>query len=402
MFVIGKSVKILIINTLYTPNHVGGAEISVQMLAEELVKKGHTVRVLCISPEKNRTSALVNKVEVVYIPLANIYWPFDNVRKNIFKKMLWHLIDTYNPVMKKHVNKELKEFNPQIVHTNNIGGFSVSAWKAIKQCNKNIVHTTRDYYLFHPNSTLFKNESSMNVNSYPVTAWSFFRRYMSNLVDIPVGISRYISEFHENNGFFKKRIVSKSYIYNPVDAVIPNSNLQINSNQRRIGFIGRMTKEKGFDLFCDVADAVIKDSLNFSFVAAGRFGTDSDSINLKARAISANIEMLGFVPLKDFLSKVDIVLLPIKWMEPFGRSVVESVLSKKIVITNSVGGLEELSGLLPNIYCLDNKEDIIEFLKSDLIEYKTVISEEQKNIFSQDTIASNYERLYKLAIEKNA
>lgn len=380
---------------------MGGAEISVQLLAEELVKKGHKVRVLCLSKNRSKTSALINNVEVVYIPLANIYWPFENVRRSVLKKMFWHLIDTYNPIMKQRVYKELKEFDPDVVHTNNIGGFSVSAWKAIKKCKKNIVHTMRDYYLFHPNSTLFKKGSSMSVNSYPVIFWSLYRRYMSNLIDMPVGISKYIADFHEANDFFKKKVAPVQYIYNPVEAVISEPNLQPNGMPLRIGFIGRMTKEKGFDLFCDVAESVVREGLNFTFVAAGRFGTDEDSNILKTRSASLNIEILGFVPLMDFMSKVDIVLLPIKWMEPFGRSVVESVLSRKIVITNSVGGIEELSYLLPNIYCLDNKIDIIKLLKSDVINTNVVIDDKQKNIFSKDTIASDYERIYKLAATKN-
>jgi len=43
-------VKIAIINTLYYPNVVGGAERSVQFLAEGLVKKGHEVVVICTAP----------------------------------------------------------------------------------------------------------------------------------------------------------------------------------------------------------------------------------------------------------------------------------------------------------------------------------------------------------------
>ena len=35
--------KILIVNTMYSPSKVGGAEISVQSLAEGFHKKGHQV-----------------------------------------------------------------------------------------------------------------------------------------------------------------------------------------------------------------------------------------------------------------------------------------------------------------------------------------------------------------------
>jgi hypothetical protein len=44
--------KILIFNTLYYPNIVGGAEKSVQLLAEGLIKKGHEVVIICTEKTK--------------------------------------------------------------------------------------------------------------------------------------------------------------------------------------------------------------------------------------------------------------------------------------------------------------------------------------------------------------
>lgn len=46
--------KIMIFNTLYFPYRIGGAEVSVQILAEELVNQGHSVRVVSLTEEKKR------------------------------------------------------------------------------------------------------------------------------------------------------------------------------------------------------------------------------------------------------------------------------------------------------------------------------------------------------------
>ena len=43
--------KIAIVNTLYAPNKVGGAEKSVQILAEKLYFKGNDVIVICLGKE---------------------------------------------------------------------------------------------------------------------------------------------------------------------------------------------------------------------------------------------------------------------------------------------------------------------------------------------------------------
>lgn len=46
--------KILIVNTIYAPFKVGGAEVSVQLLAEELVKNGHSVLVVTLHDKANK------------------------------------------------------------------------------------------------------------------------------------------------------------------------------------------------------------------------------------------------------------------------------------------------------------------------------------------------------------
>ncbi|MGQ6077032.1 glycosyltransferase [Serratia sp. IR-2025] len=112
--------KIMIVNTLYSPYKIGGAEVSVQLLAEELVMMGNEVRVICMHQEENRKEAIINGVKVVYLPLKNIYWPYgSNQNQNKVRKLIWHLIDNYNIAMAKLFRNELIDFSPEVVHTNN-------------------------------------------------------------------------------------------------------------------------------------------------------------------------------------------------------------------------------------------------------------------------------------------
>lgn len=69
--------KLLIINTLYYPNIIGGAEQSVQLLAEAICHWGHEVVVVCTSPNPGRTIKFINSVKVYYLGLKNLYWQFD-------------------------------------------------------------------------------------------------------------------------------------------------------------------------------------------------------------------------------------------------------------------------------------------------------------------------------------
>ena len=71
--------KIAIVNTLYAPNKVGGAEKSVQILAEKLYFKGNDVIVICLGKE-NLTYEL-NGIIIYQIKIKNSYWPYDDINR---------------------------------------------------------------------------------------------------------------------------------------------------------------------------------------------------------------------------------------------------------------------------------------------------------------------------------
>ncbi|MFN2994118.1 glycosyltransferase family 4 protein [Serratia plymuthica] len=378
--------KIMIVNTLYSPYKIGGAEVSVQFLAEELVVMGNKVRVICLHQEKNKKTDIINGVEVVYLPLKNIYWPYgSNDSQGKLKKLIWHFFDSYNLVMGRAFRKELADFEPDVVHTNNISGFSVSIWNEVKKKGIKLIHTARDYYLFHPSSTLYVKGKNLHPDAFSVYLWSILKKLQSNKVDTFVGISDFIREFHVNNLFFQKARRCTT-IYNAVEIDVVKKRP---SEHAVIGFIGRLTEDKGFDQFCEIAEQ-LKGKDNIEFVAAGRFNSDHAGKALDKRAQNAGIDTLGFIPLIDFLEKVDSVVLPIKWREPFGRAVVECAMSEKIVLTNAFGGVSELEKLLPNIYKIDqsNINKILELRPR-------AFSEDEKAIFNKSVIAKTYFNVYK-------
>lgn len=342
--------RVLIINTLYHPYKIGGAEVSVQILAESLAKEGHSVRVLALHDNNFIKEDIVNDVEVCYLPLKNIYWPYGHRKYPPVKRLIWHLIDQYNPLMANMVGKEIDKFVPDVVHTNNLAGFSVSVWDAIKKRNIKLIHTARDYYLFHPNCTLFSNGKNTNIDSISIRLWSFFKKIKSSKVDHFVGISNFISDLHQSNGFSNN--ADFSTIYNPVPK------LEVVKKDRKsdlvcIGFIGRLSVEKGFDEFCTIVSRLTRKSKEFRFIAAGRIDESKEGNILRKQALDLGIELLGFTTLESFLTQVDAVILPTKWREPFGRTIVECAYHVP-VFTQPQGGIKEL------MHCIDNVKDIDE------------------------------------------
>lgn len=342
--------RIMIFNTLYYPYKVGGAEVSVKLLAERLVELGNDVRVVSLTKEPQKHESIINGVSCVYIPMPNIYWPFDSEKSPIWKKILWHVFDSFNFLSYFYAKKEILKFNPDIVHTNNLAGWSISVWSAAKKTGKKIVHTSRDYYLMHQNSTLFSNGKIVDENKFIIRLLSIHKRFFSRNVDHYVGISNFIRNIHLNSGFFPN--AKTSCIYNAVPKISLTSTTD-STTKKRVGFIGRLSAEKGFDIFCEIAD---KNKHTYEFMAAGKFDNKNKVLNLQKKAEGSNVKLLGFIDLRDFLNNVDIVFLPIKWNEPFGRVVVECALAGKMVLTSGVGGISELNDILPNVFLSNNWE----------------------------------------------
>ncbi|MBD0980261.1 glycosyl transferase family protein [Klebsiella michiganensis] len=378
--------KVMIINTLYYPYKIGGAEVSVRLLAEGLVNLGDEVTVLSLNNKNIKEDIIYSGVLNSSYPIPNLYWPYDNKKRSRFKKILWHISDFFNIKALNIVIGEIKRHKPDIIHTNNLAGWSVSVWLAARIYKCKVVHTSRDYYLLHPNSSLFRKGQNMDPDIIEVKLFSAFKRYLSRFVSGYVGISSYIKDLHLKAGFFKK--ASSIRIYNPV---VINKNIESlmgkTKGVKSIGFIGRLSEEKGFDIFCDIASL---NSHKYNFLAAGGFS----NINEKNRfddLYSDYVHLLGIVELEDFLAKVDAVILPVKWNEPFGRVIVECAKANKIVLTSPKGGITELNEHFPNVYLSNNWGG--DFIKFDFEKANSECRSCQMSFEASD-IASQYREFY--------
>ncbi|SAS87410.1 glycosyltransferase family 4 protein [Klebsiella pneumoniae] len=383
--------KVAIINTLYYPYRLGGAEVSVQVLAESLVKRNVEVIVLTLHEGNTLKIDTFNGVKIYYLPLLNCYWPYNSNEHSKIHRLQWHIKDLYNKQMVKLVSSILQDLRPDIVHTNNLSGFSVGVWRVLRKMNIPTVHTTRDYYLFHPNSTLFKNGKNIDPTNFFVRLNVFYKKYMSKDVNAFIGISKYISDFHYKFGFANKGL--HGYVYNPVmEPKVTNSNTD--RDKITIGYIGRLTSDKGFDDYINIAQKY----QHCKFLAAGKPDASEESRDLLKKAKKSSVEILGYIPVEEFLNKVDAVLLPIKWNEPFGRVVVESALAYKPVYTNYVGGITEISSFFPwvkDIHSFDEQE-----LKCTISSVTQTLRDKQ-NPFCSEIHVDNYLKIYNEVVKNN-
>src|SRR5262249_31343406 len=132
---------------LYPPDVIGGAETVVARLATGLQAAGHEVSVVSTAPRTRAGWSVVDGVRVFRLAPANIYWAGEAPRRPTILKPLWHLLDLWNPATYQRLRKFLAAEKPDVVHTHNLGGLSVSAWSATRAAGVPLVHTLHDHAL---------------------------------------------------------------------------------------------------------------------------------------------------------------------------------------------------------------------------------------------------------------
>lgn len=329
--------KILFLNTYYHPFNIGGAEISVQLLAEELVHQGNEVVVICLG-EKTEVN-LINGVKIYYLGIKNVYLPA-SYDANILQKAVWHTLDSYNPLYKKQLTHIIRDENPDLVHTHNISGFSVSIWELIKNTfNLPIVHTIRDYYLLCPRGRMYENKKRCVTQCSLCAGFSIPKKKESSKVDYVTGISTYVLNKHLEKGYFSRAFGNK-VISNPVDinALSPEaSGKNVGQSGTILGFLGRVEPAKGIEYLLNEISAIPSVQL-----LVGGEGEEDYVANLKRKYDLDNIEFMGFVNPSEFFEKIHYLVVPSHWEEPFGRVVIEAYAAGVPVVGSKRGGVRDL------------------------------------------------------------
>ncbi len=134
--------KICIISSLYKPTIIGGAEVVAEKTARELQRRGHEVFVVTTNHHSKTEEVDVDDIKTYRIPL-NIYSIYNLSDQSIIKKLLWHLIDLWNPSAYFKLKDILKEKKPDIIHIHNFKGFSGAAFSAAKKLDVPVVFTVK-------------------------------------------------------------------------------------------------------------------------------------------------------------------------------------------------------------------------------------------------------------------
>ncbi|MFI7484329.1 glycosyltransferase family 4 protein [Kocuria sp. M1R5S2] len=140
----------------------------------------------------------------------------------------------------------------------------------------------------------------------------------------------------------------------PGSAVLPNfvpplDTVHEPSDDFRVGFLGRLSRDKGMDVLVEameILDLRLGDRCRLIVGGESRFVSNNEATELQRRieALRMPVDWLGWVAPDEFFGKTDVLVVPSTWQEPFGLVTAEAMAAGVPVIVSDAGALPEVVG----------------------------------------------------------
>lgn len=338
---------IALVNQHYWPYDQGGSGFSVRELAEGLARAGYQVTVIAQSRTQRHEHRVRAGVDIRHLAVANHFSASMATHSNVVTRALRQLYPEIHPRMASILRKELSAINPDIVHTHVLAGVSTRIWQVAQELGLPIVHTLRDYYLTCMRGTRVRNQHRCEKTCRDCSLLTLRRKKDCHYVDAIIGISEFVLNAHLDLGYFTdtpRQLVIPNGIH--ADQIRDNTANGVSSGTKKLraGYLGRLHHSKGLDVFVEAFRLLGKESV-YGYIAGSGTPKFQDQINREIKDL--NLKVLGKVDPHKFLPDMDVLVVPSKFEEPFGRVILEANAHGVPVICAQRGGAQEL--VLPNV-----------------------------------------------------
>ena len=335
------------VNKFLYPN--GGSETYIFKLGEYLISQGHEVQYFGMEHEGRCVGNGVN----AYTSDMNFHGG------SKITKVTYPIKTIYSSEARKQIRKVLDDFQPDVVHLNNITYqltpsiiLEVVKWRRSVGCPCKIVFTAHDYNLICPNHMLNNPNTGENcekclgghfvncvkgkcihgstAKSAVGCAEGYFWKWKGayKYINTVVCCSRFMKSKMDSNPIFKGKTVA---LHNFVDKV----EWQNVEKKNYVLYFGRYSKEKGIETLIDVC----KTLPDIQFVFAGNGPLEEEINGIK------NIKNVGFKTgedLENLIREARFSVYPSEWYENCPFSVMESQMYGTPVLGANIGGIPEL------------------------------------------------------------
>lgn len=388
--------KILIVNTYYYPNMIGGTEQSVKLLAEGLAKIGHEVYVLTGDKDK-KEEEVINSVNIIRLDLS---------KKNnkIINRIVRKGLEYNNVKIKSKIIEVIERVNPDVVHTNNLFYLSPIIWKIASEKEIKVVHTLRDYWGLCPKCTLLnKNLKICHKRKVLCKIHSSNYKKFSKYVDVVTAPSKFTLDIYDKHGIFnsaQKRMISNAIDidFEKYDKIIIDRNCRKNEIIEYL-FIGSLEEHKGIKFLLETFKNIENQNIRLTLCGSGNL----EQYVMNICKIDKRISYLGSVfgnEKEKILKKSDVIIVPSIWYEPFGRVVIEGYKNGLVVIGSKIGGINELleSDVAIGVDT-NNQEDlcnaILKLSNRDTLKKFVRFGKNYLNLYELNTQIDSFIKVYK-------
>lgn len=320
-------------------------------LAHALVQRSHSVVVITTWNGREVKAETIDGIKIIRIPPGNLYWVADKDRQPAAKKVVWQLIDIWNPKVYRMVRHILLAEHPDVVHVHKLRGLSPSVWSAAASAGvKKIVHTCHDYEILSPEGTLMGRVGRLaREQNLVMRPYQSLRRGFSRLVNEATAPSQFVLKTHLDMNFFplaKTRIIPNSHgldVNEIQQNILELSKFPRKDPARRFLYIGRLDKAKGIDLLCQAFLQAADQKQELLLRIAG-WGPLEISLREKYKHQS-NIVFTGPVfgaQKAEIFRNSDMLVAPSVVPETFGISIAEAYSYGLPVIASRVGAFPEI------------------------------------------------------------
>jgi glycosyltransferase involved in cell wall biosynthesis len=332
--------KICQISNLFEPYVLGGAEQYVSRIVTHL---SQTENIVLVTTDPKIKGVAQNKIHerlTVYRcnPL-NIYHTYYAGNQIEIIKPVWHGIDLWNPYSYFVIKEILRHEKPDIVHTHNLGGVSLSAFSAIKSLHIPHIHTLHDYSLHCPRATMIqKNGKICTSPNIACKFYEFIKKNLAQSPDLVIAPSDYILNSHKKHGFFKKAPFKKVSL----GITLPdNIFCRKPTDTVHILYVGQIVKHKGVALLIKAFRQIESDHMILHIVGKG------PDFNACQQLASGDKRILfhGFVSaeqLDQIYRSAHFLVIPSLWPDNSPLVIYEAFSYGLPVIGSRIGGIPEL------------------------------------------------------------
>jgi glycosyltransferase involved in cell wall biosynthesis len=282
-----------------------------------------------------------------------------NINRRIYRPGKWNLIRTLLfPIRRKEakpIKKIIKNFKPDIVHIHSSGGGIALSYAiyAAKFFNVPIVMMMHNHWPLCASIGYFDFKHKKYCDNEVVcgrclsdrfkSVVSFFYknrlvRYVLKNVDHFICYTDFTKSLLIEAGVSSKKVT----VISPGIEQIMRREVKSFAHRKFITFSGRISVEKGPDIFLEVAKYYAhRDELQFLFIGDGFFRDEIE--NRSKRYHLKNITFAGWIDDReryfDFFGQTKVLIVPSVWAETFGIVILDAFQCGVPVIASKRGGI---------------------------------------------------------------